>query len=102
LSPIAEEESLEQALTFLAEETVKFSLCPRKALKRLAELSTHSEKLVFLFLCISQPQTFTGIRRTLKMDKATLSRTLKKLHHRGLITIGTDFLYWINFKALDS
>jgi len=89
-----------QTLESVAEEAAKLTLCPRQALRKLAELNSQSEKLVFLFLCLSQPQTFTGIRRSLNMSKVTLSRTLKKLQEKGLITV-RDCLYWVDFHGLN-
>lgn len=91
------EEELECALAYAAEEAAKLALCSKTALQNLKKLDSNPEKLVYLFLCISQPQTFTSIRRTLGMAKATLSRTLKRLHEKGLIQV-KDFLYWTNFS----
>lgn len=94
----AEEELLKYALICAAEEAAKLALCPKRAMQNLGRLSTHSEKLVYLFLCITQPQTFTGMRRALGMDKATLSRALKGLLEKRLITV-KDFLYWVNLHS---
>lgn len=88
-------EELECALAYAAEEAAKLTLCSRTALQNLRKLDSNSEKLVYLFLCIAQLQTFTGIRRTLGMAKATLSRTLKRLKEKGLVAV-KGFLYWTN------
>lgn len=87
---------MKYALTCAAKEAAKLALCSTMALQNLSRLDSSSEKLVYLFLCMTQPQTFTGIRRTLRMDKATLSRTLKRLQEKGLVTV-KDFLYWTEF-----
>lgn len=90
---IADEE-LECALAYVAEEAAKLALCSKAALRNVRALGSNTEKLVYIFLCISQPQTFSGIRRTLGVSKATLPRTLRKLIEKGLVA-EENFLYWV-------
>jgi len=73
---------------------VKRRLQPRRALQNLKRLKTPSEKLIYLYLYYNQPQTFTGMRKTLDISKKTLAKALKKLLDESLITIDKEYLYW--------
>ncbi|MBS7613934.1 hypothetical protein KEJ48_06830 [Candidatus Bathyarchaeota archaeon] len=53
----------EYALAYVVEEAIKLALCSKTAMQNLRELDSSSEKLVYLFLCVSQPQALTGVRR---------------------------------------
>jgi len=57
-------------------------------------LRTPSEKLVYLYLYYNQPQTFTGMRKTLDISKKMLAEALKKLLEESLITIDNEYPYW--------
>lgn len=65
-------------------------------LDRIGDLNAPSEKLVYLYLLVTQPQSFTTLRRGLDISRDTLSRTLGCLSGIGVITRDTRFLYWIS------
>lgn len=67
--------------------------------KRFRSLSDLSEKLVYRHLMETQPDTFTGIRRPLDMDKKTLSRSLKSLMSKGFVVLDDLYQYWVTEPA---
>jgi len=73
---------------------LKKQLYPRKYFNRLRGLDSPAEKLVYLFLLLAQPQTFTSIRRLLGLGNKTVARCLKKLVDLRLIVLDENFLYW--------
>jgi len=74
---------------------IRAQLCPEKFLERLRELRSRSEKLVYLFLIYNQPQTFTGIRRGLRLSRDAVDTALKRLMVRGLLVHDEKFRYWV-------
>ena len=88
------EEILEEIVAGLARD-FKRQVYPRKYFNRLRGLDTPAEKLIFLFLLLAQPQTFTSTRRLLRLSRDTVDRALKKLKSLGLLEQDEKFLYWI-------
>ena len=64
-------------------------------LDRIVDLNSPSEKLIYLYLLVSQPQSFTTLRRGLGISRDTLGKTLGRLSGIGLVTCDIRFLYWI-------
>jgi len=73
---------------------LKRQLYPRKYFIRLRSLDSPAEKLVYLFLLLAQPQTFTSIRRLLGLGNKTVERCLKKLVDLRLVILDENFIYW--------
>jgi len=48
-------------------------------IERLRSQDAPSEKLVYLFLVLSQPQSFTTIRRALVLSRKTIDVALRRL-----------------------
>jgi biotin operon repressor len=65
-------------------------------MERLRSLPRPSEKLVYLFLVLSQPQSFTTIRRSLSLSSSTVDRAVKRLLERGYLVLDETCLYWVN------
>ena len=66
----------------------------RAQFERMLRLRPPSEKLVYLYLVESQPQSFITMRKSLGLGKATLSRALESLRRWRLVTLDERFLYW--------
>jgi len=64
-------------------------------LERIQGMGPPSEKLVYLYLLLTQPQSFTTIRRGLFLGVKTVDRALRRLRGRGYIVQDKKFLYWI-------
>jgi DNA-binding MarR family transcriptional regulator len=64
-------------------------------LERLGGLGPPSEKLVYLYLALSGPQSFTTIRRGLALSIKTIDRAIRSLRDRGFIAQNERYLYWI-------
>jgi len=64
-------------------------------LDRLRGLGAPSEKLVYLYLVLAEPQSFTTVRRGLSLGGRTVDRVLRRLRERGYVTQDVRFLYWI-------
>jgi len=62
-------------------------------LERLRFLGSSSEKLVYLYLLLAQPQSFMTLRRGLEMAEKTLARVLSRLRERRYIIVDRYFLY---------
>ena len=62
-------------------------------LERLRLLGSSSEKLVYLYLLLAQPQSFMTLRRGLGMAEKTLARVLGRLRDREYIIMDRYFLY---------
>jgi len=90
--PRRDDALLEIAITLSRD--LKRQLYPRKHFSRLRSLDSPAEKLVYLFLLLAQPQTFTSIRRLLGLGNKTVARCLKKLVDLRLIVLDENFLYW--------
>ena len=63
--------------------------------RRFRGMEDLSEKVVYRHLIETQPDTFTGIRRALAMDKKTLSRALKSLMRKGFVVLDDWNQYWV-------
>jgi len=66
----------------------------RTRLERLSWLGPPSEKLVYIYLASTEPQSFTTIRRGLDLSSRTVDKALRSLRDRGLISLDSRFLYW--------
>ena len=83
---------------YLAEELV---VALRKKLKRshyerILTISAPSEKLVYLHLVETEPQSFISVRRALGLGRMTVDRALKNLLVRGYVSQDNSYLYWVN------
>jgi len=65
-------------------------------LRRLRRLRSTGEKLVYLFLVVAQPQTFTSIRRALSLSRDTVDRALRRLLEAGFVYQDERYLYWVS------
>jgi len=74
---------------------LRAQLSPEKYMTRLQELRNMSEKFVYYFLIHEQPQTFTGVKRRLRLPDDTVDRALKGLIAKGLILVDDRFRYWV-------
>ena len=63
--------------------------------ERLRHLTRPSEKLVYLFLVHSEPQSFTTVRRSLSLSSSTIDIALRRLLTRGYIVLDETRLYWV-------
>ena len=63
--------------------------------RRFRGMEDLSEKVVYRHLIETQPDTFTGIRRALAMDKKTLSRALKSLMRKEFVVLDDWSQYWV-------
>jgi predicted DNA-binding transcriptional regulator len=63
--------------------------------ERILFIRAPSEKLIYLHLVKTQPQTFVGIRRALGLGRMTVDRALKGLMEKGYVVQDTRYLYWI-------
>ena len=66
----------------------------RPILDRLRSLKAPSEKLVYIYLVETQPQTFITIRRSLGLGRMTVNRALKDLMNKGYVVQDSKYLYW--------
>ena len=64
--------------------------------ERLKVQRASSEKLVYLHLLRSQPQTFTSILRSLRLSSYTVDQALRRLRARGHVLQDHDYLYWVS------
>ena len=76
----------------LARELKRF-LYPMECLNNAQALTNSTDKLVFMHVWLTQPQTFASIRRSLNLSKATLARSLRRLEEKGLIAREGLILY---------
>jgi len=58
-------------------------------------LRAPSEKLIYLYLILAQPQSFTGIRRGLGLAMRTVDSALRRLRASGCVRQDDVFLYWV-------
>ena len=64
-------------------------------LVRVRMLRAPSEKLVYLYLILAQPQSFTGIRKGLGLAMRTVDRALRRLRASGCVRQDEVYLYWV-------
>ena len=64
--------------------------------QRLRSQEATSEKLVYLHLLRSQPQTFSGILRSLDLSSYTVDQALRRLRVRGHVVQDQSYLYWVS------
>jgi tRNA U55 pseudouridine synthase TruB len=64
--------------------------------QRLRAQEATSEKLVYLHLLRSQPQTFSGILRSLDLSSYTIDKALRRLRVRGHVVQDSSYLYWVS------
>ncbi len=69
--------------------------------QRLKTQKATSEKLVYLHLLHSQPQTFTGIRRSLDLSSYTVHQALRRLRASGHVIKNPSYLYWVSEPETD-
>ena len=60
---------------------------------QLREMTSPSHKLIYLYLVLSGPQSFTGIRRALGLSSRTVDRGLKMLLVEGYVVLDEVYLY---------
>jgi DNA-binding MarR family transcriptional regulator len=70
-------------------------------MERLRSLPRPSEKLVYLFLVLSQPQSFTTVLRSLSLSSSTIDRALRRLLDRGYLVLDETTLYWVSPQQLE-
>jgi predicted DNA-binding transcriptional regulator len=58
-------------------------------------LRAPSEKLIYLYLVLAEPQSFTGIRRGLGLAMRTVDRALRRLRASGCVRQDDVYLYWV-------
>ena len=65
-------------------------------LGKIRLLRAPSEKLIYLFLVLAEPQSFTGIRRSLSLAVKTVDRALRRLKASGCVMQDEVYLYWVD------
>jgi len=69
---------------------------------RVRAMSAPSEKLVYLYLIQSQPQSFTTIQRALSLSSRTVDQAIRKLMEHGHVTLDKTYLYWVMAPRADA
>ena len=64
--------------------------------RRLKTQKTASEKLVYLHILHSQPQTFTSIQRSLDLSSYTVHHALSRLRAHSHVFKDSSRLYWVS------
>lgn len=90
---LSEDKLVEEIARELAQELKRF-VYPKEYFDCMRGLGTPSEKLVYLYIWLCQPQTFTSIKRCLNLPGMTVARALKELKEKTLIFEDKNFLYW--------
>ena len=65
-------------------------------LVRVRMLRAPSEKLIYLYLVLAEPQSFTGIRRGLGLAVRTVDRALRRLRSLGCVRQDDVYFYWVS------
>lgn len=65
-------------------------------MERLRSLPRPSEKLIYLFLLQSEPQSFTTIRRSLSLSSGTVDKAARRLLGLGYVVLDETYLYWVS------
>jgi hypothetical protein len=94
IKPPPDEQAIAEIAETLAVELKKL-LYPREYFEKMRQLKTLAEKLVYLYILLTQPQTFSGVKQGLGICKASAAKALQKLERMGLIAQDSYFLYWI-------
>ena len=68
-------------------------------LERLRGLGPPSDKLVYLYLVVAEPQSFVGIWRGLSLSVKTVDRALRRLKEGGYVVQDRTYLYWVEGLA---
>jgi DNA-binding MarR family transcriptional regulator len=63
--------------------------------ERMRSFKRPSEKLIYLFLLKSEPQSFITIYQALSLSTRTVDRALKQLLARGYVVLDDSYLYWV-------
>jgi len=79
---------------------LKRLMYPRECFSKMLALSNSTDKLVYIYIWLMQPQTFASVRRSLNLSKATLARSLRRLEEKGLIAREGLILYATMTSAL--
>ncbi|HIH88806.1 TPA: hypothetical protein HA344_06330 [Candidatus Bathyarchaeota archaeon] len=58
-------------------------------------LSSPSEKLVYIYLALFQPQTLSTLRRGLGLHENTVIKALRSLREKDRIQRDDEYLWWI-------
>jgi len=66
----------------------------RGHLERIRKLTAWSDRFLYLYLLLFQPQSFTSLVRGLNLPRRTAARSLGRLREKGLITLDERGLYW--------
>jgi len=64
-------------------------------LHKVRTLSSPSEKLVYIYLALFQPQTLTTLKRGLALHENTVIKALRGLKEDGHIQRDEEYLWWI-------
>jgi DNA-binding MarR family transcriptional regulator len=86
------DELVAEILDELARE-LKRLLYPREHFESMRALKNPTEKLVYLYIWLTQPQTFSSIKQGLGLHKASVARALKRLETKGLVVRDGNLLY---------
>ena len=97
---MSEWDQLVEGLSVKLVEYLRWSLwedhCPR-----IRKLGTPSEKLVYIFLVLSGPSNFVGVKRSLKLDNSTVDRALKNLLDSRFVYLDDLYLYHVVKEILN-
>jgi DNA-binding MarR family transcriptional regulator len=91
MEPAVEDFIIEVACTLASE--LRRQIRPKGCLNGMRNLGGPSEKLIYMYLWLTQPQTFSEIRRNLNVSKTTLARVLRLLENKHMIRREGLFLY---------
>jgi hypothetical protein len=100
IEPPSDEQAIAEIAETLAVELKKL-LYPREYFEKMRQLKTLAEKLVYLYILLTQPQTFSGVKQGLGICKASAAKALQKLEREGLIAQDSYLLYWITVEKGD-
>lgn len=69
---------------------------------KMREIGASSEKLVYIYLALFQPQTSLSIRHGTGLHRNTLSDALSRLREEGYVRLDDGALWWTNPRELDA
>jgi predicted transcriptional regulator len=92
-------DELVSEVAFELAKELKRLMYPRECFSHMWALSNSTDKLVYMYIWLTQPQTFASIRRSLNLSKATLARSLRRLEEKGLIAREGLILYAANTRV---